>query len=381
MPFKKLMTFMLGMVKESTQNALERFFPKLKEAIHMSQQAFSLARQNVKWEAFQELFQASVQGSYNETVKDWQGYLVMAVDSSHIALPRDAALREYYGATGHERSAATARASLLYDIENDIIVDAKIEPLTADERSLAKEHIETLGEPGLELGGRKPLVIFDRGYPSKELIKYLQDKEIRYVMRVQRGFNSRIDKMGRGSKVIKLPECGRTRVVVFQLKSGEREALITNLEEREMETAMFPELYYKRWPIETKYNQMKQKFELENFSGRLVDNIKQDFYAMMTVSNMLASGLREANEKLRKERASKETRYEYRANVNHAVGVMKDRLIGILIADDRFVRNYLYRKLVTEIKGRIVPVRPNREVRRKEYLKKPHFHHNHKSNC
>jgi hypothetical protein len=38
--------------------------------------------------------------------------------------------------------------------------------------------------------------------------------------------------------------------------------------------------------------------ELENFSGRLVDNIKQDFYVMMTVSDMPASGLREANEKI-----------------------------------------------------------------------------------
>jgi hypothetical protein len=38
MPFKKLIWFMLGMVKENSQNALERFFPKIKEATHMSQQ-------------------------------------------------------------------------------------------------------------------------------------------------------------------------------------------------------------------------------------------------------------------------------------------------------------------------------------------------------
>jgi hypothetical protein len=143
----------------------------------------------------------------------------------------------------------------------------------------------------------------------------------------------------------------------------------------------FPRLYYKRWPIETKYNQIKQQFELENFSGRLADNIKQDFYAMMTVSNMLASNLREANRKGEKAAGTKERKYEYRANVNHAVGVLKDRLIGILIADDRFVRKHLYGELVEEIKRRVVPVRPNREVARKEYLKKPHFHHNHKSNC
>jgi hypothetical protein len=34
-------------------------------------QDFSLARQKVKWEAFRELFRASVKGSYNETIKDW----------------------------------------------------------------------------------------------------------------------------------------------------------------------------------------------------------------------------------------------------------------------------------------------------------------------
>jgi hypothetical protein len=381
MPFKKLMWFMLNMVKESSQNALERFFPKIKEAVHMSRQAFSLARQKVKWEAFLELFRATVRGSYNETLKDWRGYLPMAIDGSHIALPPDAALREYYGATGHELSAATARASVLYDIENDIIVDAKLEPLTVGERSLAKGHIEALEESGLPLGNLKPLVIFDRGYPSKDLVKYLQDKEVRYVMRAQRGFNSRIDKMKDGSAVIKLPEGMKTRAIVFRLANGEREALITNLEEGEMESALFPELYYKRWPVETKYNQVKRKLELENFSGRLADNIKQDFYAMMTVSNMLASVLREANGKLGESGKEKGWRYEYRANVNHAAGVLKDRLVGILIADDTLVRNHLYRELVGEIRRRIVPVRPGRKVRRKKYLKKPHFHHNHKSNC
>jgi hypothetical protein len=62
---------------------------------------------------------------------------------------------------------------------------------------------------------------------------------------------------------------------------------------------------------------------------------------------------------------------EYRANENHAAGVLKDRLVGILAADDRFVRKHLYGELAEEIKRRAVPIRPNREVRRKEYLKKP----------
>jgi hypothetical protein len=47
MPFKKLMYFVLSMVKESSRNALERFFPKLKETVHMNRQVFSPARQKM----------------------------------------------------------------------------------------------------------------------------------------------------------------------------------------------------------------------------------------------------------------------------------------------------------------------------------------------
>jgi hypothetical protein len=101
---------------------------------------------------------------------------------------------------------------------------------------------------------------------------------------------------------------------------------------------------------------------------------------MMTVPDMPASGLREANENIPNGKME-QRRYEYRANVNHAVGVLKDQLIGVLITDDILTRKYLYRELVSDIRRRVVPVRPNREVRGKGYLRKPHFHHNHESNC
>jgi hypothetical protein len=74
-------------------------------------------------------------------------------------------------------------------------------------------------------------------------------------------------------------------------------------------------------------------------------------------------------------------KYEYRVNVNHAIGALKDGLIGIPIAEDIFVRNYLYGEPVGEMRRQLVPIRSNRGAGRKNYLKKPRFHHNHKSNC
>jgi hypothetical protein len=115
---------------------------------------------------------------------------------------------------------------------------------------------------------------------------------------------------------------------------------------------------------------------LENFSGRLVDNVKQDFYA-----NMAACCIRAADRKAKKDREGGGNRYEYQVNVNHAIGVFKDRLIRVVIEEDRIMRRYLMEELVREMERRVVPIRPNREVKRKDSHRKVRFHHNHKSNC
>jgi hypothetical protein len=67
--------------------------------------------------------------------------------------------------------------------------------------------------------------------------------------------------------------------------------------------------------IETKYKTVKQKLELENSSGRLVENIKQDFYAMMTVSNMIASCRRVADRKVKKDLEGLGNKYKYQVKV------------------------------------------------------------------
>jgi IS4 transposase len=383
MGFNEIIYFMLGMVKESTQNALERVFPQLKkENLYMSQQAFSAARQKIKWEAFEELFQTSVKGSYQEKWETWRGYRVMAIDGSFIRLPSDAGLLECYGGLGNGRTAATALASLLYDLENDIVADAKIAPMSENERALAEGHLCTLqGMAGFNRGHRE-LIIFDRGYPSYEFIKSLSDKEIAYVMRVQKGFIREQEVKGKKECQAALGKTGmQVRAVQVPLAGGGQETLITNLAETEMGYEAFGELYRKRWGIETKYKELKQKLETENFSGRLADNVKQDFYAMMTAANMLASLVRGADRKAKKKREGGGNLYEYRVNVNHAVGVFKDQLIRVIIEEDYIARQYLMKEMVRRMERRVVPLRPDRDVPRKDCHRRGRFHHNHKSNC
>jgi hypothetical protein len=120
----------------------------------MSQQAFSAARQKIKWKAFEELFRASGEGSYHEEWKRRREFRLMTIDGSFIRLPSDPELLKHYGGLGPEGKTAAALASMLYDLENDSMVDAKLVPVSENERDLAVEHLETLRGMRVISGGR-----------------------------------------------------------------------------------------------------------------------------------------------------------------------------------------------------------------------------------
>ena len=384
MGFKKLVYFLLSMIKESSQNALERYFGKIGENTFMSQQAFSLTRQKIKWQAFLELFIYSVNThyrEYGEDLKRWYGLRVHAIDGSKMSLPNDKQLRDYFGTSGAGNTSPTAQGSLLYDILNDLVVDARIEPMSTDERRLASMHIKQLKEIE-SFEDWKELILFDRGYPSFELIKELLEAKIHFVMRVRSKFSLSIDELSCGDHRIELKqgeEKFHLRVLKFRLDGGEEETLLTDLQEKKIGIKAFKALYFKRWPIETKYDQVKNKLEIENFSGRLVDNIRQDFYATMILTNLATDFINEAQEKVDESQKVKENKYEYKVNVNHTIGVLKDRLIQTLCEEDSKRRGEMFEEIINLLEKRIIPIRPNRSFPRTR--RKAKFHHNQKSNC
>ena len=385
MGFKNLIYFILGMINESSQNALERYFIKMRMDIFMTQQAFSLARQKIKWEAFRELFDLSVNSTYKEYAEEiqrWNGLRIHGIDGSKLSLPNDKALKEYFGGSGVGNTSPTAQGSLLYDILNDLVVDARIEPMATDERTIAKMHINQLaGIESFEKG--KELIVFDRGYPSFELIKELLEKGIHFIMRVRKKFSTGIDELGRGDHAIELERGDEkipVRVIKFRLNGGEEETLITDIQDKRQGMKAFKALYFKRWPIETKYNQIKNRLEIENFSGRLVDNIRQDFYATMILTNLVADFSGEAQIIVEKDQKGKENKYQYKVNMNHAIGVLKDRLIITLCEEDRRKRREMFDEITDMLKKRIIPIRPNRSLPR-NIPRNVKFHHNQKSNC
>ena len=354
------------------------------EDTFMSQQAFSLARQKIKWQAFLEIFIYSVNThyrEYKEELKRWQGLRIHAIDGSKLSLPNDKPLREYFGTSGAGNTSPSAQGSLLYDILNDLVVDARIEPMSTDERTLASMHIKQLKE--LESFEEwKELILFDRGYPSFELIKELLEAKIHFVLRVRTKFSLAIDELSRGDHIIELEQGEKKlplRVLKFRLDSGEEEVLITDLQEKKISIKAFKALYFKRWPIETKYAQEKNKLEIENFSGRLVEKIRQDFYATMVLTNNATDFINEAHELVDKEQKGKKNKYKYKVNENHTIGVLKDRLIQTICEEDSKKKMEMFDEIIELLEKRIIPIRPNRSLPRT--MRKVKFHHNHKSNC
>jgi hypothetical protein len=63
-----------------------------------------------------------------------------------------------------------------------------------------------------------------------------------------------------------------------ELDTGESEILITSLLDTQCHPhELFTDLYHLRWPVEEDYKRMKQWIEIENFSGKSVLSVYQDF--------------------------------------------------------------------------------------------------------
>ena len=263
-----------------------------------------------------------------------------------------------------------------------MLLDVRLEPSKTSERALADLHIEALiNMPSF----KKELLLLDRGYASFELIEKLMGHGISFVMRVKRRFNILIDRLPEGDHIITLRKKGhpdiKVRVIKFTLPSGEEETLITDIKDKRMGIEAFKTLYFKRWPIETKYDEIKNKLEVENFSGRTVNAVLQDFYISMYLSNLIAIAAMDAQNDIDEKRKDKDNKYSYHVNINHAIGVFKDRFIVVLLDENPRRRDKNFQRIMYLLKEHVVPTRPDRSVPRNPNPRKSKFHHNKKSNC
>ena len=111
------------------------------------------------------------------------------------------------------------------------------------------------------------------------------------------------------------------------------------------------------------------------------EGIEQDFYAAMYLVNVAAAAKTDAQVAINAERGDKNNKYNYKANTNELIGVLKDRLIEALSEDDDIKRAACVQEIITEISHSVIPIRFGRSAPRNPSPRKVKFHHNRKSNC
>lgn len=184
---------------------------------------------------------------YNDTdFKKYRGYRLLAIDGTVIELHNNEELRNTYGYIKNQNAiVARARATALYDIKNDMIVASKIDKYKSSERAVAEELINNM----CNLGKYNDLILFDRGYPSRELITFIEFKDIKYLMRVSSKFLLEVINTKYLDEIIKVKYKGKVikiRVIKLTLDSGEIETLITNIYYDNFTVDDFKNLYFSK---------------------------------------------------------------------------------------------------------------------------------------
>ncbi len=410
---KRILTFpvmvgcLLNMLTKTLQVELDRFlkvFAKDK-AMTVTKQAFGKARKKFSEEAFILLNERLVDELYTEnTYQTWKGYRVLGIDGSTVQLPMSEAILKMFGGVSNQHGLVMAmgRISALYDVLNEVTIDAALAPYIAGERKLACAHIQavlafderTAGQPHLH---QQDVLLFDMGYPALWFMAYLILIGKEFVIRTSTAFLKEVQDAIQAPEedlVVRIPltKSGRPlsselkelvpdvdptlvlsiRVLTLDLEDGQQEYLLTPL----LDTDRFPSedfraLYAKRWGSETNYDVLKNILEIENFTGMSPLSVRQDFHATVLTNTIRGLIHWDLQEEVAEENRSKPRKYAYQLNRNLSIGRLKDRIVTLML-DQGDLRAF-YQDVKTEMKRNMVPIRPGRRFprTRKNHRKYP----------
>lgn len=382
MNFVQYILFILQKTGRSLQAALNTFFLSMgSEPGYYSKQAFSKGRLRIKPEAIRQLFDFTVQDFYNRAeYKTFEGYRILAIDGTKLNLPNTAELGNEFGVqTSQGAPQVQALVSGLYDIQNKVMVDTRIESCNSSERDHAAELIAGLRkQPSI-----KNLIVMDRGYPSAELLHQIQNEGHSYVVRCCTEF-IRAMKLNGDDCVVE--HCfARTkksplklRIVKIHLPDGKQEIIATNLLSKEFSPNKLAQIYKMRWGIEINYNNIKNKLCVENFTGTSKIVILQDFYATMLLWNLTGMMAYDLQEEIESAHNSNSNKNEYKLNITMTISTLKERVIELVMCESKRKSKRILRQIKNSLKKSVVAISRNRNFPRKRKHSALKFHNNSK---
>ena len=297
---------MLRGQKVSLQTAVNKFFSAFGAVWRVvTASAYRQARQKVQPEVFVHLNAVACEEYYarygaEDEVVLWQGHRVLGMDGSYLNLPDTAETRREFSVQINQDPGAEqvqALASVLYDLRNDVGLSAALGPKQAEKNQLFETH--------LTVTRRGDVVVCDRAYADYSVMAMLWARQCHFVIRFPRQSFTAVNTFWASPaqerlvtlavpmnarayvREQQLPPTLRVRLLKVLLPSGDVEVLGTDLlDARRYPAVEFKTVYGWRWQHETYHDRLKNIFEIERFSGKSVQAIRQDFYGVVFLATL-----------------------------------------------------------------------------------------------
>lgn len=371
LPFSTVFQLLLRKSVKPLQLVLNEWTDNLDYQVSAS--ALSQARQHLRHTAFIELLEKCVvQVMYRVGhYETFRGKRLLAIDGTSLRLPNTTHTQEKFGVITHlggkkvrNSEQVEAKATVLYDVLNEIPISAELSPGRTNDLRASKPHLVNIK--------RDDVLLADRAYGSYLFFAEILARNADFVIRCKaKTFEKYHGLFGESEecereKIVEIPcpaklkstksipSSLKIRFVRIPLKTGEIEVLATSL--LDLETFPhedFQSLYYKRWGIETYFQTLKSRLSIDNFTGKSVEAILQDFYSTILVSGLETIITAEANEEL----GSKATKHYQKVNKAIAFHTIKNKIVKMIFegtanADEEIMKLFLQNPTL---------VRPDRE--------------------
>ncbi len=351
--FKNLIVIIITF-KSSIQRELDSFFKAISHSDfkirEVTKGAFSQARAKLNPWAFKRLNEVAVNTFYDGAEYYlWHNMRTLAVDGTRLVLPNHPTIIKEFGQHQFGPKADSPRSlalgSMLYDVLNQITIDAQLAPYSSSEGELLQVHLEKVKAGDL--------LLLDRGYPCFWLLFMLKAKGIEFCVRMKDDWWLKVKEFTESDekerivtfslpkkdrkKLADYPEMQDTtitcRLVKVELETGENEILCTSLTDTEKYLhEEFDSLYHYRWTEEEAYKLLKSRVEVENFSGKTAKAVKQDFHSKIFLMTLCAAYAHPIEEKVMEEyKADQNRKYGQKINRTNALSMTQEILIAVML--------------------------------------------------
>jgi hypothetical protein len=373
--FKLAFIFISSMLNKRLQQEIDSFFSRmyqLPEVVRqVSASAFCQCRKKIKYTAFQEVFHQLTDQFYcNYQHKRFHGYRVIAIDGSIYTVPKTKETVKEFGHNVLSESGKWIKAQVSFatDVLNNICVDAIIGAYKENERVHASQMLDNLGPDNL--------LLFDRGYFTADLLKMVLLSENQCCFRLKKNANKAVINFIKSDcqdiiSVINLDgQDYKIRFTKLILDTGEEEYLCSSLLDMNKFTPnIIKDIYKLRWGVEEQFKDMKHAISAENFVGKKVNSIKQEFFGNILTYNLAMMTCKYQIERLANRRTKK---YKYAINKRALLGKIKQCYTMLFDKMGRAKETII--ELVLTVSKESIPIRLGRKFERSKTFKAKRKH-------